>query len=86
MFDGADFPQPLDEDLFDIWLENGRSSKLSYNYMLIIWDDFEANYQPVYAEDRSELDKYEHYSRSTGRESLVAAYDLFSESRIHSDR
>ena len=37
---------------------------------------------PVYTENRTELAKYEKYQTATGRESLVAAYDLYSESRI----
>lgn len=82
MFEGADFPKSLDEDTFDAWLEEGRESKLSYNYLLIVWDDFEADYQAVYAEDRDAIQQYEMYQVSTGRESLVAAYDLYSESRI----
>lgn len=79
MFDGPDFPKSLDEELFDTWLENGRQSKLNYNYLLIIWNELESDYQPVYVEKRDEL---ENFPASTGRESLVAAYDLYSESRI----
>lgn len=82
MFDGSDFPKSLDEDVFDEWLEKGRESKISYSIMLIVWDAFENNYVPVYTENRAELEKYEKYQTSTGRESLVAAYDLYSESRI----
>lgn len=82
MFDGADFPRSLDEELFDDWLEEGRASKISYSYLLIVWDDFESKYLPVYAESRDDINKYERYEVSTGRESLVAAYDLYSESRI----
>lgn len=82
MFDGSDFPKSLDEEDFDLWLENGRLSKLSYNYLLIIWDEYESNYRPVYAAHRDEIGEYEPYQRSTGRESLVAAYDLYSQTRI----
>lgn len=82
MFDGSDFPKSLDEEVFDEWLENGRESKISYSILLIVWDEFESNYVPVYTENREELEKYERYQTSTGRESLVAAYDLYSESRI----
>ena len=82
MFDNADFPKALDEELFDSWLENGRQSKLSYSYLLIIWDELESDYQPVYVESRAELNKYTKYNKSIGRESLVAGYDLYSESRI----
>ena len=82
MFDSSEFPKSLDEDTFDTWLENGRQSRLSYNYLLIIWDEFDVEYQAVYAEDRSHIKKYERYQNSTGRESLIAAYDLYSESRV----
>lgn len=82
MFEGADFPKSLDEDLFDAWLENGRQSKLSYSYLLIIWDETETEYQPVYVESRNELKEYAKYKVSAGRETLVAAYDLYSESRV----
>lgn len=82
MFDGSDFPKSLDEELFDAWLENGRLSKIGYNYLLIVWDALESNYRPVYAESRDKIYKYEMYQTSTGRESLIAAYDLYSESRI----
>jgi hypothetical protein len=82
MFEGADFPQSLDEDTFNGWLENGRQSKIGYNYLLIVWDEYESTYQPKYVEDRNEINDFERYKESTGRESLVAAYDLYSESRI----
>jgi hypothetical protein len=82
MFNGPDFPQSLDEEIFSVWLENGRLSKLGYNYLLIVWDAYESEYRPVYAERRDEIGEYESYRTSTGRESLVAAYDLYSESRI----
>lgn len=82
MFDGPDFPLSLDEQLFDSWLEGGRSHKIGYSYLLIIWDEFESKYLPFYVESRSEIHQYETYGNSTGQESLIAVYDLFSESRI----
>lgn len=82
MFDGPDFPQSLDEDTFDAWLEEGRSSRLSYAYLLIVWDELDGKYLPVYAEDRGKIGEYERYRQATGRESLIAAYDLYSESRV----
>ena len=82
MFDSPDFPKSLDEALFNTWLENGRSSKISYSYLLVIWDEFEAAYLPVYVENRDEINKFEKYGTSPARELLVAAYDLYSESRI----
>lgn len=82
MFDGAEFPKSLDEELFDLWLEKGRQSKLSYNFLLIIWDEFDSEYQPVYVENREELYGYANHKISTGRERFVAAYDLYSKSKI----
>jgi hypothetical protein len=82
MFDGADFPGSLDEETFNLWLENGRMNKIGYHYLLIVWDEYETKYRPVYAERRDEIAGYETYKTSTGRESLVAAYDLYSESRV----
>jgi hypothetical protein len=82
MFEGSDFPNALDEELFNVWLENGRLNKRRYNYLLIVWDEYESKYRPSYAEHRDEIGEYEAYKVSTGRESLVAAYDLYSESRI----
>lgn len=82
MFDGPDFPGTLDNELFAQWLENGRLSKISYSYLLVVWDELESAYKPVYAERRDEIEKYEMYRESTGNEALVAAYDLYSESKI----
>ncbi|UII35127.1 hypothetical protein LVD17_22640 [Fulvivirga ulvae] len=82
MFDGADFPKSLDEETFDTWLENGRQSKLSYHYLLIIWDELETDYQPVYVENRDQLNDYAKQKTLNSREVLVAAYDLYSESRV----
>ena len=82
MFEGAAFPKPLEEDRFERWLENGRESKIGYKYMLIIWDNYDDEYNPMYIEEREDIQKYERYENSTGRESVVAAYDLYSESRV----
>ena len=82
MFDGPDYPKSLEEELFDTWLEEGRESKIGYNYLLIVWDAFEFKYLPVYLEEREKIKRYDLYHESVGQESLVAAYDLYSESRI----
>ncbi|ELR71524.1 hypothetical protein C900_02587 [Fulvivirga imtechensis AK7] len=82
MFGGSDFPKSLNEDLFDSWLEDGRQSNLGYHYLLIIWDEVESDYQPVYLESRDELDTYAKQQNLSSRETLVAAYDLYSESRV----
>lgn len=82
MFEGPDFPKSLNEQTFKTWLEEGRESKMSYAYMVVIWDSYDEDYKPAYLEDREKIDEYESYHGATGRESLVAAYDLFSESRV----
>jgi hypothetical protein len=80
MFEGKEFPKSLDEQSFNDWLEKGRESKIGYKYLLIIWDQYDSTYQPVYLENREAISEY---NKSTfGREKLVAAYDLYSESRI----
>lgn len=82
MFDGPGFPQSLDELLFETWLEEGRMSKIGYYYLLVVWDEFEEKYLPVYIEERDKIQEYQLYGESVGQESLVAVYDLYSESRI----
>ena len=79
MFEGPDFPGSLSEEVFSLWLEKGRASKIGYHYLLVVWDEFEAAYQPVYLEHRDEIKKYK---TSGSRERLIAAYDLYSESRL----
>jgi hypothetical protein len=82
MFDGPDFPKSLDEEVFSLWLENGRLSKIGYKYLLIVWDEYDSQYRSVYVQHRDDIDEYEIYKSSTSRESLIAVYDLYSESRI----
>ncbi|MBN3584061.1 hypothetical protein JYB64_16815 [Algoriphagus aestuarii] len=82
MFEGASFPKSLDEQVFENWLDNGRNSRIPYDFLLILWDDIEGEYQPAYTSDREEILKYDRYTNTPGRQLLVAAYDLYSESRI----
>jgi hypothetical protein len=79
MFEGPDYPKSLDEVVFNGWLQDGRLSLLGYHYLLIVWDEYESAYQPVYVASRNEIAPYRNASN---RERLVAAYDLYSESRI----
>ena len=79
MFDGPDFPKTLDEEVFNLWLENGRRAKIGYNYLLIVWDEYESAYQPVYLARRDDI---ETYRTPSSRERFIAVYDLYSESRI----
>jgi hypothetical protein len=80
MFEGAQFRKSLSEEVFNVWLENGRMSKIGYKYLLIVWDEYESDYRPVYSENRDDIHTYDGSAMS--RERLVAAYDLYSESRI----
>ncbi|MBO6494387.1 MAG: hypothetical protein JJ978_02385 [Roseivirga sp.] len=83
MFDSKEYPKSLSEDLFETWLEAGRESKMSYEYMLVVWDDLEADYHPEYVEDRSQIAKYPLWGEAGGHSSTIAVYDLFSEARIY---
>ena len=80
MFDGPGFPKSLNEEVFNQWLENGRLSKIGYHFLVVIWDEYESEYQPVYLSNRNEIDQYD--SSALSRERLIAVYDLYSESRI----
>jgi len=83
MFDSREYPKALDEELFEQWLEEGRESKMSYEYMLVVWDDLEADYHPEYVEKREQIDKYPFWGESGGHSFTIAVYDLFSEARIY---
>ena len=74
------YNKSLDEETFESWLEKGRSSRVGYQYLLVIWNNLEQDYQPIFLSDRDEIYMY---AESGGiSESLVAAYDIYSESRI----
>ena len=85
MFESPEYPQPLDEDHFDEWLERGRASKIPYEYMLVVWDEGERHYYPIYLENLSDV--YEHgrdfNEGRYGEGRLIAAYHLFSESKVN---
>jgi hypothetical protein len=82
MFNSSEYPKPLDESLFNTWLEQGRASRIPYAYLLIIWDELEGEYLPVFVEKRADLMSYEKYGTSPAQQLLIAAYDLYSESRV----
>ena len=82
MFDSPDYPTSLDENLFDAWLEKGRESKIPFAYLLIIWDEIERKYDPLYVETRDEIAEYPRYGQSPENRLLVAAYDLYSGGRV----
>ena len=79
MFESQGYSKALDEDLFEQWLEKGRSHKLGYQFLLIIWNIQEDDYQPVFLEKREEILSY---TKDSYHEVAVAAYDVFSESRV----
>lgn len=83
MFDSIEYPKSLDEAVFDSWLERGRASKIPYAYLLLIWDELDEKYLPVYVENRAEIEIFEKYGHSPVRQVMVAAYDIYSESRIY---
>ncbi|SFT54911.1 hypothetical protein SAMN04489724_1275 [Algoriphagus locisalis] len=82
MFEGPDYPKSITEELFESWLAEGRDSKISYHFLLIVWNVYDEKYNPVYAESREEIENYELYPDARGSEALIAVYDLYSESRI----
>lgn len=84
MFDSPEFPQSLEEDVFDAWLEKGRESPIAYEFMLVIWDEAEDCYYPAYAENRQDvLEKNPGFwGESVRHASTVAVYDLFSEAKM----
>ncbi|MEQ8477499.1 hypothetical protein [Fulvivirga sp.] len=84
MFETQNFSKSLDENQFDSWLENGRNSKLGYQYILIIWDTIEEDFKPIYLEDREKITEY--HDIIAAQEVPVAAYDLYSESKISLDQ
>ncbi|GMQ29232.1 hypothetical protein [Algoriphagus confluentis] len=82
MFDSPDYPKSLSEDQFELWMEQGRSSPLSYAYLLIIWNELDQEYFPVFAEERNAIEEYGKYGISVDNQVLVAAYDLYSQTRV----
>lgn len=82
MFEGPSYPDALDESIFEEWLVKGRLSKAPFAYMLVIWDELDQRYMPVYVEQRSEIQNFARYGQAPDHRLLVAAYDLYSETRV----
>jgi hypothetical protein len=82
MFEGPSYPSALDESVFEEWLAKGRMSITPFAYMLVIWDELDRTYMPVYVEQRSELQTFARYGEAPDHRLLVAAYDLYSETRV----
>lgn len=82
MFEGPSYPNALDESVFEEWLAKGRLSKTPFAYLLVIWDELDRTYIPLYIEQRSELKNFARYGQAPDHQLLVAAYDLYSETRV----
>jgi hypothetical protein len=82
MFDGNEYPKSIEESQFEQWLEEGRESKMAYEYMLIVWDELDGEYHPEYVDSREKIRKYPFWGETGGHSATIAVYDLFSESRI----
>ncbi len=82
MFENHKKSGSLDEDLLQVWFEKGRNSKIFYKYLLIIWNEMDSEYRPEYLENRKALENYHQSYNANDSESLIAVYDVFSESRI----
>ena len=80
MFESSEHTGSLSEEEFDEWLEKGRSARIGYEYMVVIWNQWENGIQRVYQENRSEVKQY--IQRMDANETLIAVYDLYSESRM----
>lgn len=82
MFESNDRPESLSEDQLNEWFEKGRAHKISYEYLLIVWDEYERIYSKVLAEDKKDLKSIQKQTQASPAEKIIAVYDLFSESRI----
>jgi len=82
MFDSQEYPASLSENRFEQWLEEGRESKMSYEYLLIVWDELDGKYRPEYVQKRSQIAQYPRWGNASGHASVIAVYDLYSEARI----
>ncbi|WP_420318427.1 hypothetical protein [Ekhidna sp.] len=80
MFENLNIGGSLEEDDFEDWLVQGRSSKIRYHYMVILWDETHQDFRPVYLSERSELEKYT--DRVNVGDVFIAGYDLYTESKI----
>ncbi|MCR9249291.1 MAG: hypothetical protein NXI20_02670 [bacterium] len=69
----------LDESVFDQWLEDGKNRMLGEQYMLVIWNELELEFSPMYVVNKSDINT--SLSASI-HERILGAYDLYSGSRI----
>ncbi len=80
MFESADDGRSLSEEVFESWLDKGRSAKIGYEYLIIIWNQWDRDFQPIYKETREQVKAC--LGHLDTNEELVAIYDLYSESRL----
>ncbi|SNT26796.1 hypothetical protein SAMN05421640_3056 [Ekhidna lutea] len=81
MFENLNFDEPLDENRFDQWFDEGRESKIRFEYLVVLWDEMEKDYRPVFLAERAKLKKYVDDPANVG-DVFVAAYDLYTESKV----
>ena len=80
MFENLNYTKSLDEECFESWLEKGRSSNHGYHYLLVVWNMYDEDFQPLYLTNRDKISEF--MAINSTQEILIAAYDLYSESRI----
>ena len=44
MFESSGHGGSLDEELFESWLEKGRSGKVGYHYLIVIWNSWDNDF------------------------------------------
>ena len=76
----SQYGKSLSEEEFEQWFENGRDHPIGNKYLLVTWNTLDQVFSPKYFTSREELRQFA--SVDNYQEELVAAYDLFSESRI----
>ena len=79
MFESEGFGQSLEESQFELWLEQGREHRFGYHYLVVLWDYQDESFKPLYLEDVSDV---RNYNPDVNREVVVAAYDVYSESKV----
>lgn len=55
---------------------------MNYRFMVVVWDSYDKAYKPIYVEDHEALYQFERFGDTANREAMVAAYDIYSESKV----
>ena len=82
MFEGPSYPNALDESVFEEWLKKWCLRKTPFAYLLVIWDKLDRTYITAYVAKQSEHQNFARYGQAPDHQPLVAAYGLFSETRV----